>query len=308
MGSTIHRIEVVDSHTAGEPTRVVIAGGPDLGGGPLAARMERFRLEYDGYRRAVLNEPRGVPGMVGALLLEPLDPGCATAVIFFDNAGYLGMCGHGSIGLMTTLAHRGRIDPGEHRIETSAGIVTAVLAQDGSVCLANVPSYRLAKDVQIQVGIGAVSGDIAWGGNWFFLVEEHGQDLAVSRVPELSDYCQRVRRALNAQGHPQVDHVALFAPRPAPGIDARNFVLCPGLAYDRSPCGTGTSAKLACLAADGRLREGEEWIQQSIIGSTFSARYRRAGERIIPLITGRAYITGEATLLLDDQDPYCWGI
>jgi 4-hydroxyproline epimerase len=305
----MNRIHIVDSHTGGEPTRVVLEGGPDLGGGPLNERLALLRDRYDRYRAAVVNEPRGSDALVGAWLVPPTDPACVTGVIFFNNAGYIGMCGHGTIGLAVTLAHLGRITPGEHRIETPVGVVTATLHGDGSVSVTNVASVRRARGVRVLVdGIGPVTGDVAWGGNWFYLVESHGQELAPGNVAALTAFCARVRRALNAQGHPAVDHVELFGPATVPGAHARNFVLCPGDAYDRSPCGTGTSAKLACLAADGKLAEGAEWVQESIIGSTFSAHYRRQGGEIIPTIRGTAFVNAEASLLLDARDPFCYGI
>ncbi|MEO5699638.1 MAG: proline racemase family protein [Casimicrobiaceae bacterium] len=309
---TAHFIQVIDSHTGGEPTRVVVAGGPDLGGGPLAGRRKRFHREFDHLRSAIAMEPRGSDVVVGALLVPPEDPHCATGVIFFNNVGYLGMCGHGTIGLVTTLAYLGRIGPGEHTIDTPVGAVTATLHPDGDVSVANVVSWREAKAVGVHVpGLGTVTGDVAWGGNWFFLVGEHGRDLAREHVDALTDYCTRVRAALNTQGFPDVDHVELFSPTMTPGADARNFVLCPGKAYDRSPCGTGTSAKLACLAADGKLGEGEPWYQESLIGSTFAGTYRwqdRAAARIAPVVTGRAFVTAEARLILDERDPFAHGI
>lgn len=304
-----HRVQVIDSHTGGEPTRVVIGGGPDLGSGPLAERVKVFRKQYDHFRSAIVNEPRGSDVVVGALLVEPSDASCAAGVIFFNNVGYLGMCGHGTIGLLTTLAHMGRVTPGDHRIETCVGVVTATLHRDGNVSIANVPSYRKAKAISIDVpGIGAVTGDVAWGGNWFLLIESHGQRLNLSNVAALTDYTWRVRQAVNAQGYPEIDHIELFGPPQTPGAHSRNFVLCPGKAYDRSPCGTGTSAKLACLASDNKLAETEPWVQESIIGSTFTGTYRRDGDLIIPTITGTAFITGEGTLLLDERDPFRWGI
>jgi len=300
---------IIDSHTGGEPTRVVVSGGPDLGRGSIADRLEVFRQRHDAFRSAVVNEPRGSDVMVGALLCEPTDPSCAAGVIFFNNVGYLGMCGHGTIGLIVTLAHMGRIKPGDHRLETPVGVVVATLHPDGSVSVTNVASYRKAKAVTIDVpGLGAVTGDVAWGGNWFFLVEQHGQELALKNVERLIDLASRMRRAINAQGFPEVDHVELFGPAGQPNARSRNFVLCPGGAYDRSPCGTGTSAKLACLAADGKLAEGEEWVQESIIGSVFRGRYRRAGDQVIPTVTGSAYINAEATLIFNEADPFCWGI
>ncbi|HEU4442439.1 MAG TPA: proline racemase family protein, partial [Burkholderiales bacterium] len=242
----------------------------------------------------------------GALLVEPVDPKSSAGVIYFNNVGTIGMCGHGTIGLMVTLAHMGRVRPGPHRIETPVGTVMATLEANGEVTVQNVPSWRSHKAVSIEVDGKAVKGDIAWGGNWFFLTQED-----LGSIEALTDRAWRIRQALNAQGHPDVDHVELFGPPQAAGASARSFVLCPGKAYDRSPCGTGTSAKLACLAADGKLAEGAAWVQESIIGSTFSASYKwmdRAAGKVIPSIRGTAYITAESTLLLDERDPFCWGI
>jgi 4-hydroxyproline epimerase len=303
------RVSIIDSHTAGEPTRTVVSGGPDLGRGAITDRLKVFRDQHDRFRSAVVNEPRGSDVLVGALLVEPTDHSCATAVIFFNNVGYLGMCGHGTIGVIATLAHMGRIKPGEHRVETTVGTVTAKLHQDGSVSVTNVPSYRKLKAVTVDVpGLGHVTGDLAWAGNWFFLVEKHDQELEVSNVEKLTDCAWRIRQAVNAQVSSEVDHVELFGPAKSADGNSRNFVLCPGKAYDRSPCGTGTSAKLACLAADGKLAEGDSWVQESIIGSRFVGKYRRDGEKILPTITGNAYINSEATLLFDEHDPLCWGI
>jgi len=305
----MNRIHVIDSHTAGEPTRIIVGGGPRLQGGSAAEKLEFLRQRHDLLRSAVVNEPRGSDVLVGGILVEPANASCVTGVIFFNNVGYLGMCGHGTIGLIATLAHLDRIRPGEHKIETPVGIVTATLHKDGTVSVANVPSYRKAKGVTVKgPGIGAITGDIAWGGNWFYLVENHGKTIQLSDVEMLTDFSWRVRKAINAQGFPEVDHVELFGPPSGPGAHSRNFVLCPGKAYDRSPCGTGTSAKLACLAADGKLAEGEEWIQESVVGSRFSGSYRREGDQIIPTITGAAFVNAETTLLLDDRDPFCWGL
>ncbi|HTW38884.1 MAG TPA: proline racemase family protein [Steroidobacteraceae bacterium] len=307
--SGTRKVRVIDSHTGGEPTRVVIDGGPELGSGSMQERIERFRRREDRFRSAVVNEPRGSDALVGALLVEPSDARCIAGVIFFNNIGYLGMCGHGTIGVITTLAHLGRLGPGEHRLETCAGIVTATLAADGAVSVANVPSFRRMRDVRCELpGGGTVSGDVAWGGNWFYLIDHHGQELTLANVPALTQFAWRVRRALDARGFAEVDHVELFGRAASSEAHARNFVLCPGGAYDRSPCGTGTSAKIACLAADGKLAEGEEWVQESIVGSLFRASYRRAAEGVVPTIRGGAHITAEATLLLDERDPFCWGI
>jgi 4-hydroxyproline epimerase len=302
----MEKLHVIDSHTGGEPTRVIIGGAPDLGRGPLAERRTRLQKEFDRYRSAAVNEPRGSDVIVGAILVEPVDPKASAGVIFFNNVGTIGMCGHGTIGLMVTLAHMGRIKSGTHRIETPVGTVTATLEPNGEVTVQNVPSWRSHKNIEIDVEGKTVRGDIAWGGNWFFLTQGE-----LGNIESLTERSWRIRQALNAQGHPDIDHVEIFGAPQAAGASARSFVLCPGKAYDRSPCGTGTSAKLACLAADGKLAEGAPWVQESIIGSTFSASYKwldRASGRVTPSIRGSAYVTAESTLLLDERDPFCWGI
>ena len=305
-------IRVIDSHTGGEPTRLVLEGGPDLGDGPLAQRAQSFREHFDTYRCAVVNEPRGSDPLVGALLVKPHRNDCAFGVIYFNNVGYLGMCGHGTIGLIASLKFAGKIAPGAFKIDTPVGAVEAELRPDGRISVANVVSYRSHPKVVVEVpGIGPVVGDVAWGGNWFFLISEHGQVIDLAHVDALTDFSGRVRAALNAQGHPLVDHVEVFGPSVLSGAHSRNFVLCPGKAYDRSPCGTGTSAKLACLAADGKLAEGAVWVQESLIGSTFEASFRwhdRSKGEIVPSITGAAHVTGENVLRLDPDDPFCWGI
>jgi len=308
------RIRVIDSHTGGEPTRTVISGGPDLGSDTLLIRRERFRDEFDHLRSAITNEPRGSDSIVGALLCEPVDKSCVTGVIFFNNVGYLGMCGHGTIGVVVTLAYLGQIGPGNHRIETPVGIVEALLDEHGEVTVANVPSYRLASKVSVNVtGHGPVVGDIAWGGNWFFLVNDHGQDISFSNLEVLTDFTWRIRQALNeaaitGEGGQEIDHIELFAASDIEGVDSKNFVLCPGKAYDRSPCGTGTSAKLACLVADNKLVEGQVWRQESIVGSIFEGSVRVSNSTIHPSIKGSAFITAEVDLILDDRDPFCMGI
>lgn len=309
------RAQVVDSHTGGEPTRIVVAGGPDLGGGSMAERLERFRSDHDGFRSAVVGEPRGSDVMVGALLCEPEDPSCAAGVIFFNNVGYLGMCGHGSIGLMATLAHLGRIGPGEHRIETPVGTIGARLNPDGSATIGNVRSYRSIHGLALEVeGLGTIQADVAWGGNWFFLTADHGQEIELRNCARLTEVAWRIRHALQrngitgADGH-EIDHIELFGPSRMAGANSKNFVLCPGGAYDRSPCGTGTSAKIACLAADGKLQEGELWRQESIVGSLFVGSFRAAeGGGVLPSVTGHAYVNSEAALVFDPRDPFRMGI
>jgi 4-hydroxyproline epimerase len=313
---------IIDSHTGGEPTRVVVSGGPDLGQGDMAQRRDRFRATHDAWRRAIVNEPRGSDVLVGALLCTPADAANTCGVIFFNNVGYIGMCGHGTIGLIATLAYLGRVQPGDHRIETPVGTVTATLHADGTVTVANVPSFRHAKQVKVDVpGHGVVHGDVAWGGNWFFLCNDHGMSLGADRVGDLSTFALRVRDALTQQGvtgleGAEIDHVELVGPAADPRNDARNFVLCPGGAYDRSPCGTGTSAKLACLAADGKLDPGTPWRQESVIGSVFTGRYALpaaalAGvpeNAVLPQIHGRAHVTLDANLIFDPADAFAWGL
>lgn len=306
------RIRAIDSHTGGEPTRVVVGGFPELGTGSMVQRLEAFRDDHDRLRTAILCEPRGHSAIVGALLCQPVDPAATAGVIFFNNAGYLGMCGHGTIGLVKTLEHLGRLTAGVHKIETAVGTIEAELNSDGSVTVANVASYRFARDVEVHVnGYGPVKGDIAYGGNWFFLTEQQTGCLDLSNLRELMNFTTAVRSALrkngiSGEGGAEIDHIEVFAP--TANADSRNFVLCPGLEYDRSPCGTGTSAKLACLYADGKIREGDIWRQESVIGSVFEGRVRVKGDQVLPLITGTAHITAELELILDPLDPYRFGI
>ena len=306
------QVRVIDSHTGGEPTRLVMQGFPDLPGSTMAEKRDALRDHHDQWRRACLLEPRGNDVLVGALYCPPLSPDATCGVIFFNNAGYLGMCGHGTIGLVASLHHLGLISPGVHKIDTPVGVVSATLQADGNVSLRNIASWRYRRQVPVDVpGHGRVYGDIAWGGNWFFLVTEHGQVLELGNVARLSEFTWLMLKALQAQGiHGKdgalIDHIELFCDDEQ--ADSRNFVMCPGGAYDRSPCGTGTSAKLACLAADGKLAEGQTWVQASITGSQFTASYQWLGEQVSPLITGRAYITADSTLLIDEHDPFAWGI
>jgi 4-hydroxyproline epimerase len=309
------KVQVVDSHTEGEPTRVVIDGAPDLGDGDAAARLRRFRDQHDGFRSGVCNEPRGFDAMVGALLLPPFRPTAVAQVLFFNNVGYLGMCVHGTIGVAETLRHLGRISPGgRHLLETPVGEVTIEIQDDGSIAVENVESYRLTKAVAVETeGHGTVHGDVAWGGNWFFLVDDHGQDLSARKLRALTACAADIRSALGRQritgaDGAEIDHVELFGPPRRPDADSRNFVLCPGLEYDRSPCGTGTSAKLACLAADGKLADGQVWRQESIIGSRFTGSVRRSARGVIPTVAGRAFVTAEATLWMRADDPFREGI
>ena len=316
--NTLNKIRYIDSHTGGEPTRVVLKGFPFPENLPLAERVDYLRAHHDHFRAAVASEPRASDAMVGALLMPPVVDGSVASVIFFNNAGYLGMCGHGSIGLICTLNYLGKISPGVHAIDTPAGTVSCTLHADGKVSIENVASYRHRRAVTVNTANhGSITGDIAWGGNWFYLVDGGDRKIDLTNIDDLMTFGRAIREALIAaiitgpQGE-AIDHVEIFGAPSQPALHSRNFVLCPGNAYDRSPCGTGTSAKLACLAADGKLAAGERWFQESIVGSVFEASYQSApnSERgaIIPTITGTAFICGEGELIMDPADPFCWGI
>ena len=316
----MERIQCIDSHTGGEPTRLVLSGFPDLGDMPLPAAVELLRTRHDRYRKATVCEPRGNDVMVGALLLPARQPGSLASVVFFNNVGYLGMCGHGTIGVMATLEHLGRVTPGHYALDTPVGTVQVQLHGKGVVTIGNVPAYRHLAAVQLELaGYGTVVGDVAWGGNWFFLCGAGSLPLLLDNVQELTGYSWAIRRALVAQGisgrdGAEIDHIELMAGPEQAANHGRNFVLCPGGAYDRSPCGTGTSAKLACLAADGKLAPGALWRQESVLGSVFEGRYQwldetgAASGQVAPSIRGQAHVCGEATLLLDPEDPFCWGV
>lgn len=308
-------VHVVDSHTEGEPTRVVVAGGPELGEGSLRERLDLFRAQFDGFRSGVVCEPRGSEVVVGVLLLPPVDPSSTAAVIFFNDVGYLGMCGHGTIGVVRTLAHLRRIRPGLHAIETPVGTVTACLHDDGSVTVANVPSYRYRAAVPVSVpGLGDFVGDIAWGGNWFYLIGDHGFELLPGNRAQLVAAAAAIRNELRArgitgEGGDEIDHIEFFSGPKDAANSARNFVLCPGASFDRSPCGTGTSAKMACLFADGKLLDRQIWRQEGILGTVFEGQVlERADGRVDPQIRGRAWITGESKLLFSSGDPFRQGI
>jgi 4-hydroxyproline epimerase len=317
----MQRIPFLDSHTGGEPTRLVESGAPDLGSGSVAEKLTRLKTEHDTFRSQVLNEPRGSDVLVGALLVPPADPTCQLGVIYFNNVGYLGMCGHGTIGLIASLSYQGRVGPGTYRIETPVGVVEATLhpaqsvnAYPNRVSVRNIPAYRLHKQVPVEIDGRTIHGDVAWGGNWFFLVQDHGLEVSLKNLEALTDFSWRLRAAYTRQnlfgtGSQEIDHVELFDH--SPEADSKSFVLCPGKAYDRSPCGTGTSAKLACLYADGKLREGQVWRQQSVIGSIFEGQISidpNLKGQVIPTITGEAWVMAEGQLLLDDRDPFGNGI
>ena len=326
MASTLFKFKIIDSHTGGEPTRMVYEGFPDLDGDSIQDKLEFFQQNFDHLRQSIILEPRGNDVLVGALLLPATNPKAVAGVIFFNNTGYLKMCGHGTIGVIVSLAYQKKIGVGAHWLETSVGLVKATLHGDGSCSVQNVPSYRYKKQVEVQVPeLGLIRGDIAWGGNWFFLVSEHGQDIYANNVEKLTQVTLQIKQALadaNITGENgcEIDHIELFAANDDAQINSKNFVLCPGAAYDRSPCGTGTSAKLACLAADNQLEPEQQWHQQSVIGSVFTGSYQPAtnskntaeplypDHTIIPTICGHAYVCAETTLIVQKSDPFKWGI
>jgi len=308
-------LKVIDSHTGGEPTRVVVDGAPDLGAGSVAERLAVLKAEHDWVRTSVLLEPRGFEAMVGALLVEPSEAGCVAGVIFFNNVGYLNMCIHGTIGLAMTLKHMGVIDAGSHRIDTCVGVVTVHMNEDGSVSVDNVPSYLAQEDVEIEVPVyGTITGDVAWGGNWFFLVDGQGPEVCYQNVQQLADFTHRVSETLAMQGivgedGGEIDHIEVFGAPANDEADSRNFVMCPGGEYDRSPCGTGTSAKLAVLYGKGKLKEGETWRQASILNTVFTGKVKVIeGRKVIPTVTGRAWVNGESSVFFDPSDPFAHGI
>ena len=311
------RIPFLDSHTGGEPTRLIETPPFDLGTGSVADKLSKLKKDHDDFRTTVLNEPRGSDVLVGALLVEPADPTCQFGVIYFNNVGYLGMCGHGTIGLIASLAYLGRVQPGTIRVETPVGVVEATLHKNeagkypNKVSVKNIPAYRHLTHIPVTVDGKTVHGDVAWGGNWFFLCHDHGMDVSMQNLEALTEFSWRIREQLIANGitgtnGAEIDHVELFAA--TDGADSKNFVLCPGKAYDRSPCGTGTSAKLACLYADGKLQVGQMWKQQSVVGSIFEGSIQLDGDKIIPTITGEAWVMAEGVILVDERDPFANGI
>jgi len=313
----MRQISFLDSHTGGEPTRLIAdVSSLDLGSGSVAARLVQLRTKHDAFRSQVLGEPRGSDTVVGAMLVPAYDPSCQLGAIFFNNVGYLGMCGHGTIGIIASLSYLGEISPGRYRIETPVGVVEATLhpteqGYPNRVSVRNVPAYRYLKQVPLEIDGRTIHGDVAWGGNWFFLVHDHGLEVGLQNLEQLTDFAWRIREAFTRQGlvgkdgH-EIDHVELFAP--SSEADSKSFVLCPGRAYDRSPCGTGTSAKLACLWADGMFSAGQIWRQQSIVGSIFEGQVEVADGGIIPTITGEAWVMAEGRLLVDERDPFESGI
>ncbi|MEM8945285.1 MAG: proline racemase family protein [Planctomycetota bacterium] len=306
-------MRVIDSHTGGEPTRVVVAGMPDIPGDTAAEKRTNLEKQADWIRTSLTLEPRGAPWMVGAAIFQPANPDSEATVVFFNNRGYLGMCGHGLIGVVATLAYLGRISVGEHHFETPAGDVMAQLHPDDSVSLANVPSYRYREGVEFDVpNFGTVQGDIAYGGNWFFLT--HVETWQSWTTERLCEYASRILETLSTlkicgAEQAEIDHVEISGPPTDPNkAHSRNFVLCPGQQYDRSPCGTGTSAKVACLASAGELSPGEIYRQESVTGSIFNASFQMQGKKLIPEIRGHANILADVKIVFEESDCRRYGL
>lgn len=297
----------IDSHTGGEPTRLVTSGLPDFGAGTVADQATVFARDFDHYRRAIVNEPRGNDVLVGAALVPASVPEADIGVIFFNNVGLLGMCGHGTIGVIASLPDL----PSTVHIETPVGLVVANRNEDNSVSITNVRSYVVAETVSVDVpDYGVVEGAVAYGGNTFLLVTNHPwrNRISISDVRAMTHYCEAVLSSARAVD-PTIDHVELFAPSQYAENDSRNFVLCPGGQYDRSPCGTGTSAKLAWLYANAKLKANELYRQESVTGSVFTGKVEEHPDGgVVPTITGTAFVTARGELVIDPADALGWGI
>lgn len=327
-------IQAVDSHTAAEPTRVITGGLPMIRGATMADKRDELKRLHDPIRRSLVLEPRGHDAIILAYLLPPTHDDADLGVVFANDAGYLGMCGHGAIGLATTAVAMGlvaAVEPvTEITLDTPVGLIKCRVAVEGgrpkSVTITNVPSFLYRQRVVVDVhGFGKVAADIAYGGNWFAFVEADQLGLMVEKahLPVLMQAAIAIREALVRDGvrgvHPDsgeeevIDHVKLFVPLDGEHHGARALTLCPGTAYDRSPCGTGTSAKLAVLHAKGELKTGEQFDSESVLGTRFAARVvaeTTVGEfpAIVPEITGSAWITSFATFVIDPDDPCRHGI
>jgi 4-hydroxyproline epimerase len=311
-------VRVIDSHTIGEPTRLVLDDaflhGLDLGTGSVRSRRDVFRSRYDHLRRALVADPRGVEAMVGVILVPPSDPTCDFGALYCNRVGYLDMCGHATIGLAVSLGHIGRIKPGAFRLETPAGIVGVEWHGGSEASIQSVSPRRIHRMLSIACRDGTtVNGDVATSGLWFFICRDHGIPVVPDAIPRLLEKAWMIRRSLEAAGitgdaGEPIDHIVLMGQALDPANSARNFVLCPDGAFDRSPCGTATSALVGCLYEDGHLDEGAAWRQESILGGLYESSIRRQGGVLIPTVRGRAWITAEATLHFAEDDPYRTGL
>ena len=317
-GGPPERLRVIDSHTIGEPTRVVLdeslVAGLDLGGGSVRDRRDRFRDRCDHVRSALVGDPRGTTAMVGVILVPPADPTCRFGAFYVNRVGYLDMCGHATIGLAVTLGARGIIEPGDFRLESPAGVVGVTWHGGGEASFECVPPRRIAQNLALACDDGSrVTGDVATSGLWCYLCRDHGLPVEPTAIPALTARAWSIRRALEARGlsgdgGEVIDHVVLLGPPRDPGNDGRAFVLCPDGAFDRSPCGTGTSALVGCLFEDGILTAGRTWRQESVLGGVYEASIRRERDILVPTVRGRAWLTAETTLHFAGDDPYRTGL
>jgi 4-hydroxyproline epimerase len=327
-----HSFFCIDGHTCGNPVRVVAGGSiPTLQGATMFERRQHFIAEYDWIRTGLMYEPRGHAMMSGSILYPPTRADCDVGVLFIETTGCLPMCGHGTIGTVTIALEHGLIQPktpGLLRLETPAGLVEARYERNGpyveSVRITNIPSFLYGTGYEVDVdGLGTLVVDVAYGGNFYAIVEPQPifNDIADVGVSDLLAWSPRLRTAFNARyniAHPEnpvidkLTHVLWTGKPRAEGATARNAVFYGSAALDRSPCGTGTSARMAQLAAKGQLAEGEVFVHESIIGSLFTGHIERrakVGDRdaIIPSIEGWARVTGLNTIFIDDRDPFAHG-
>jgi 4-hydroxyproline epimerase len=326
-----HTFFCIDGHTAGNPVRLVAGGAPRLNGVTMSERRQDFLARFDWIRTGLMFEPRGHDMMSGGFLYPPADPESDAAILFIETSGCLPMCGHGTIGMVTFALEHGLVvpkTPGKLRVEVPAGKIEVEYVQDGakvtSVKIRNIASYLAAEGVQIDVpGFGPLSVDVAYGGNFYAIIEPQGpyrglDALGAAKILELSPVVRKLMREAVEPVHPLdptirgVSHV-LWADAPkSEGADGRNAVFYGERAIDRSPCGTGTSARIAQLAAKGRLKPGDRFVHESYIGSRFIGRVEAATElggkpAIIPSIEGSAFATGLNQIWIDQADPFWRG-
>jgi 4-hydroxyproline epimerase len=326
-----HIFTCIDGHTCGNPVRLVAGGGPLLHGASMMERRAHFLAEYDWIRTGLMFEPRGHDVMSGSILYPPTRDDCDIAILFIETSGCLPMCGHGTIGTVTMAIENGLVKPrtpGVLRLDTPAGLVIAEYRQEGEyveeVRITNVPSFLYAEGLRVECpDLGEITVDVAYGGNFYAIVEPQAnyRDMADYSAGQLIAWSPVVRQRLNEKysfEHPEnpginrLSHI-LWTGKPVhPEADARNAVFYGDKAIDRSPCGTGTSARMAQLHAKGRLKEGESFVHESIIGSLFKGRVEKETSvankpAIIPSIGGWARQTGLNTIFIDDRDPFAHG-
>lgn len=328
---SVKRFFCIDAHTCGNPVRLVAGGVPVLEGNNMAEKREHFLREYDWIRKGLMFEPRGHDMMSGSILYPPSDPDNDTGILFIETSGCLPMCGHGTIGTVTIMIEEGLVvprTPGQVRLEVPAGLVVAEYRQDGqkveSVKIKNVASFLEAQDLRVSCDdLGALTYDVAYGGNFYAIIDpqENFTGIQDYRAEQLIGWSREIRRRINEEHsfvHPEdsringLSHIMWTGDTLDSGSTARNAVFYGDKAIDRSPCGTGTSARMAQWSAKGKLEKGDEFIHESYIGSRFTGRVEKSTavggrDAIIPSIEGWARITGYNNITIDDDDPYAYG-